>query len=177
MPAVPPTASVTVGPGGSPVFDPDQTRVQYGGTVTWTWASSGHSVTDTSGLGLFDSGVQNTGATFSYTFIGAGNYYYASTSDPGMTGLVRVPMRINPTTGDTNTVFTLKSATATQHHLVYDVNVRENGGRWWPIYVRPRRLLRTTLGSGTYEFKVRLVINATGTHSGWSPSLTLVVIP
>jgi hypothetical protein len=46
---------------GSAVFDPSVVNVRMGGKVVWTWDSSGHSVTDTTGMGLYDSGVLNTG--------------------------------------------------------------------------------------------------------------------
>ena len=70
--AAPPSASVTVGPGGQSVFDPASATVRMGGTVTWTWGSSNHSISDSSGLGLWDSGVLGAGSTFSFTFVGAG---------------------------------------------------------------------------------------------------------
>lgn len=42
-----PTASVnvTVGAGGGLTFDPDTVTIMPGGSVHWTWASDGHTVT------------------------------------------------------------------------------------------------------------------------------------
>jgi len=66
------TIDVTVGPGGSPTFSPQDVTIQIGDTVRWTWASDGHNV----GSGLpgsptsafFSGPPQNTGTVFSVTF-------------------------------------------------------------------------------------------------------------
>src|SRR5262245_27556949 len=65
------TIDVTVAPGGALIFSPNIVTIQPGDTVKWTWQDPHHSVT--SGIpgastGLFDSGIQNSGATFSFTF-------------------------------------------------------------------------------------------------------------
>jgi plastocyanin len=73
------TVSVDVAPGGSLVFDPGFVSIQPGDTVTWTWKSNDHSVTSgTPGAptGLFDSGIKNSGATFSRTFTDPGTISY-----------------------------------------------------------------------------------------------------
>lgn len=75
------TFDVDVAPGGL-FFSPSTVNVKAGDTVRWTWKGSGHSVT--SGLpggssGLFDSGVHNSGFTFSFTFSDAGSFDYHCT--------------------------------------------------------------------------------------------------
>lgn len=76
-PTFPTTAAVTVGPGSSLTFAPQNVDIAAGGTVTWTWGGTlPHSVT--SDTGLFDSGVMMTG-TFSFTFATAGIYNYFCT--------------------------------------------------------------------------------------------------
>jgi plastocyanin len=73
------TFNVDVAPGGSLVFDPGFVSIQPGDTVTWTWKGSDHSVTSgTPGAptGLFDSGIKNSGATFSHTFTDPGTIAY-----------------------------------------------------------------------------------------------------
>jgi plastocyanin len=76
-PTFPTTAAVTVGPGSSLTFAPQNVDVAAGGTVTWTWGGTlPHSVTSDSGL--FDSGVKQTG-TFSFTFPTAGTFTYFCT--------------------------------------------------------------------------------------------------
>src|SRR5215470_15122305 len=73
------TFQVQVGPGGSFTFSPATVSIQVGDTVQWNWADNGHSTTSgTPGNpdGLWDSGIQNTGATFSQTFNTAGSFPY-----------------------------------------------------------------------------------------------------
>jgi plastocyanin len=75
------TINVTVAPGGALTFEQKDITVHVGDTVIWTWEGDGHSVTSGTPIpgpdGLFDSGVLDTGATFSFTFttIGVVNYY------------------------------------------------------------------------------------------------------
>ena len=59
---------------GDLIFDPSDVTIQPGDTVKWTWRSSDHSVT--SNANLFDSGVHNSGFTFSFTFPNAGKFDY-----------------------------------------------------------------------------------------------------
>ena len=174
-PAVHPTASVTVGPGGSAVFDPHSVQVRLGGAVTWTWASSGHSVTDDSGFGLFDSGALGSGATFSYAFQASATHSYASTPDPGMTGVVRVPIRVHPSTGDERTRFRLTWALAPQPDIYYHVKGRVDGSRWGTYSDGSDLSFIQVLSDGTWDFKARLVNQNTGAYSAWSPILTIVV--
>ena len=73
------TFQVQVGQGGLK-FTPASITILPGDTVQWVWAADGHSTTSgTPGNpdGLWDSGIQNTGFTFSYTFntVGTFNYY------------------------------------------------------------------------------------------------------
>src|SRR5437870_5006237 len=73
------TFQVQVGPNGGNTFSPKDLSIQVGDTVEWTWQSDDHSVTSgTVGNpdGLFDSGIQNTGFTFSFTFNDAGTFPY-----------------------------------------------------------------------------------------------------
>ncbi|MDQ3198364.1 MAG: plastocyanin/azurin family copper-binding protein [Verrucomicrobiota bacterium] len=89
------TVTVDVGPGGAFTFSPVSVTVDPGDTVMWVWKSTHHSVTSgTPGqpTGLFDSGIQNNGATFSFTFTSPGTYAYYCTPHglDGMRGSVIV---------------------------------------------------------------------------------------
>jgi plastocyanin len=73
------THAVDVGLGGIPVFSPSSVTIQPGDTVKWAWQDVMHSVTaGTPGnsTGLFDSGIQNTGFIFSFTFPNPGTFSY-----------------------------------------------------------------------------------------------------
>ena len=73
------TVFVTVSPNGSLSFSPSSVSIAVGDTVEWDWDFGGHSTT--SGLpdkpdGIWNSGIQGGGATFSYTFNSAGTFNY-----------------------------------------------------------------------------------------------------
>ena len=68
-------------------FNPDQVTINVGDDVLWTWVSDTHdtrSFTD-----VWNSGVSDTGHTFSFTFTSAGAYPYSCTVH-GFTGNVTV---------------------------------------------------------------------------------------
>lgn len=70
-------------------FDPPVIAIQTGTTVTWSNEDSvTHTVTATGGA--FDSGRQDPGKNFGYTFNSAGTYDYACTIHPQMKGQVIV---------------------------------------------------------------------------------------
>jgi plastocyanin/6-phosphogluconolactonase (cycloisomerase 2 family) len=89
------TFQVQVGQGGQR-FTPANITIAPGDTVEWVWAGNGHSTTSgTPGNpdGKWDSGVQNNGFTFSFTFSTAGSFpYYCSPHGQccGMIGTVTV---------------------------------------------------------------------------------------
>jgi 6-phosphogluconolactonase len=95
------TFQVQVGAGGLK-FKPASITVAPGDTVQWVWAADGHS--STSGTpgnpdGLWDSGVQNTGFTFSYTFNTAGTFNYYCTPHGSCCGMVGSVVVAAPTVG------------------------------------------------------------------------------
>lgn len=91
---------VTVGPGGSLSFDPDEVTVATGTTVRWEWASGGHNVrpssqpsdADWSGTEGGDGDTYGSGHTHEFAFEVAGtyDYYCAPHRSSGMTGSVVV---------------------------------------------------------------------------------------
>jgi len=86
----PRSAAVTVANNN---FTPDNSAIQSGGTVTWTWAVGAdfHNVTFTSGPTPrpANSGTQNTGS-HAVTITTLGTYGYHCTIHSGMDGTVRV---------------------------------------------------------------------------------------
>jgi len=93
------TASATTPPASAAVtvsnnnFNPDNSVIQSGGTVKWTWAAGAdpHNVTFTSGPTPLppSSATQNTGS-HSATITTVGTYDYHCTIHAGMDGTVRV---------------------------------------------------------------------------------------
>ena len=107
-PASATTFNVTIGPGGNLVFDPASVTIHPGDQVKWTWASDFHSTKSGSpGMptNLWDSGIQNQGATFTRTFNTAGTFPYYCITHGGCCGMVGTVMVVNasPTPNPTPT--------------------------------------------------------------------------
>ena len=68
-------------------FNPDPIPIKVGDTVNWVWDADNHSTT--SDTAIWDSGVHNTGFSYSHTFTSAGNFpYYCSIhGGPGGAGM------------------------------------------------------------------------------------------
>ena len=123
-PAKATTFNVTVGPNGNLVFDPASVTIQTGDEVKWTWDSGGHSTKSGSpGMptGIWDSGIQNAGATFTRTFNSAGTFPYYCTphSCCGMVGTVMV-VNASPTPNPTPT----PSATPPTTSILANISTR-----------------------------------------------------
>jgi plastocyanin len=172
------TYHVAVGQNGSPQFVPDRIYVHMGDTVQWDWQSDAHSSTDSSGLGLWDSGVLNEGATFSRIFTASATYHYESTPDPGMTGVVRVPMHVHPKSGVAGkTEFTFTWATADPPPgVLYQAQLLGPGSdRWGTFSEGTQRSFKTGLGAvGTWYVRARLIRPVDDTYTHWSPTLVVI---
>jgi plastocyanin len=93
-------SSVSIVAGSSSPFNgqfyvPNMVTVSPNTSVTWTnHDTSAHTITSgdftTGPSGLFDSGLVNTGATFTHRFSIPGTYAYYCTLFPFMSGLVNV---------------------------------------------------------------------------------------
>src|ERR671919_30390 len=94
------TSSISIVPGSSSPFNgefyvPDIVTVSPNTSVTWTnQDTSSHTITSgdftTGPSGQFDSGLVNTGATFTHQFTTPGIYAYYCTIFPFMSGMVNV---------------------------------------------------------------------------------------
>jgi len=86
---------VYVGLGGLQ-FAPANMTVDAGATVEWYWVMDDHSVTSGDGTTCtpdhrFDTGIQNSGFTFSLQFTDSGTYnYYCIEHCPPMSGSITV---------------------------------------------------------------------------------------
>jgi plastocyanin len=99
-------------------FAPATITVPVGTQVVWTNKQAGVPHTTTSDTGVWDSGILNTGATFSFTFKEAGTFAYHCNVHPTMHGTVVVTAGAAPaTTGSpaavTGTTGAPAAATAT----------------------------------------------------------------
>jgi virginiamycin B lyase len=144
-----------------------------GDTVRWIFAGpSPHSVTDATGLGLYDSGALGPTAIYAHTFGVAGDYAYASTV-PGdaSTGLVKVAMHA-PATGGRGVAFNVTWATAplpaaTTVQVQVQTPAVAGFADWLPAATGGSAAYTPSLGAGAYLFRARLV--GPGGAGGWSP--------
>jgi plastocyanin len=162
-------------------FDPSTVPIARGGTVIFDFdGPSHHTATDSSGLGLYDSGsVGPGGPSTSFTFQAAGVYPFTCTPHPFMGGRVTVPMRVAPGSGGVHRTFTATWAAAdASDGRVYDVQIRRPGRVWkaWRTGVTVGSDVFTSgAGKGRYRFRARMRDAALGEASRWSSSVAVEV--
>jgi adhesin/invasin len=166
-------------------YRPARITLPFASTVNWCFAGTRpHTVTDRTGLLLFDSGPRVTGS-FSQLFRAAGAYRYGSTAaEPSpFTGRVIVPLSVSPATGPVSRQYTVSWAADTQTGYVEDVDFRYHAsGRsfgawtsWQNASHAASAAFAPTRGTGTYQFRARLHRQGTPATSGWSPAAALSV--
>ena len=137
-----------------------------------------HTVTDTSGMGLFDSGPLPAGTTETVGVIGAGQYAFACTLHPSMTGVLKVGLLTTPTSGSTATSFSIQWAAAPSDGFVFDVQVKRPGSKTWKALVTDTAGTSTSFtpdrGTGTYAFRARTQETG-GASTNWSVAKTITV--
>jgi hypothetical protein len=85
---------------------PSSVTIHPGDQVKWTWGSDGHSTTSGSpGMptGMWDSGVINSGSTFTHTFNSVGTFPYYCTVHGGCCGMVATVTVVAPSPTPTPT--------------------------------------------------------------------------
>ncbi len=145
------------------------------------WRISGdsqgkHSITDRSGLHLFDSGLRPPGSTFRHRFAGSGTYRATDTAT-GDSGTISIPVIATPRTGKVATVFTIRtSSVAAPAGYFYATQIQRPGSTEWKAWktgaVNP---FVADAGPGTYSFQARLQRKENGATSEWSPPASIVV--
>jgi plastocyanin len=162
-------------------FARSHARVAQGMGMAWVIPSSDlgpHSVTDASGMGLFDSGPRASGSSFTYTFPGAGTYRVRdrATADELM---VTVPTLASPRRGHLSTPFTVTWATDTApSDYAFDVQIRRPGTGWQEWLTRevdPSATFTPDAGTGAYSFRARLRYLINGATSGYSAVASITV--
>ena len=155
---------------GDNFFSPATTTVSRGGTVRWT--NEGfrrHTTTGNSPLALWNASLSR-GAQFDVTLVAAGSYAYHCTIHPGMSGNVKVPISVSPTSGSTATTFTVSLASkAAPAGFEYVLQKRDPGGSFQAF--RTLTAATTTFrptSSGTYQFRAQLKRTSSSAASGFS---------
>jgi streptogramin lyase len=149
-----------------------QTAAQ-GDTVQWGfYGPSLATVTDSSGMGLFESGIEHFVSFFSFAFTAAGTYPYKDSITPAHTGKIAVPISV-PANGQVGVPFTVTWASATPPpNFVFDVLVKTPGSSVWSKWQTGVTITSadyTPSQTGTYQFRARLRNKPSAHWSGWSP--------
>ncbi len=154
-------------------FSPSSLKVAQGATVNWLNTDAGnHTSTQNSPLSLWDTRNIPSGSTSSsVTLRASGSYPYHCELHIYMTGVVKVPIKVSPSTGSPSTIFTITLASATQSGFTYDIQKKVGTGSFaiWKTGVTSRTTTFTGSG-GTYSFRSRLHRTSSGATSGWSPA-------
>jgi plastocyanin len=148
------------------------------GSMTWNWQTGATESVTSVNLTLFNSGVKSSGASYSFTFWGAGLYTYDSTVDSSQKGTVTVApcsTQAKPTHG--SPVY-IEVQRAHHPHWVEDVEIKKPGSSAWVWLkqgvVTPQVSFTPTV-AGTYQFRARMRRTTTGRFSGFSPPFVLKV--
>jgi streptogramin lyase len=153
---------------------------KQGTTLQWSfYGPVSHTATDSTGMGLFDSGVHSFVTYFSFAFTAAGSYAFHCTIHPTlMNGTVSVPISV-PKTGTVGTPFTVTWASAgPPSGFVFDAQVKTPGSTTWTTWQTAVTTLSadyTPAVAGTYQFRARLRNAANGKASAYSPPGKVVV--
>jgi hypothetical protein len=150
--------------------------------MAWNFAvanATTHSVSDASGMSLFDSGPRVPGGSFTYTFNAAGSYPIIDQAT-GHKSTLKVSMTVAPGSGTTTTAFTLSfAATSATAGYAYDLQVKRPGATAYTDLAAgtpaPSASFTPDSGVGTYSFRARIRNTSNGASTGWSSAKTITV--
>jgi hypothetical protein len=141
-----------------------------------------HHITDSHGLGLFDSGPITPVNYFRYTFTLSGEI--RTMDDPAMypdnLGKLVIPIQVSPAMGDSATTFTITWATAPlPAGFVEDVQIKRPSATSWQPWLHgisgESGPYTPDAGPGDYAFRDRVRNSANRTHSRFGPPVPLTV--
>src|SRR4051812_13494314 len=141
---------------------------------------SQHTVTDTTGMGLFDSGPMPAGTTYTVPVLGAGQYPFACTIHPSMTGVLKVGVVASPSSGSTTTTFTIQWAVGqAPTGYVFDVQIKRPGTTTWKALATDttggQLAFTPDKGAGTYSFRARTQVSGGTASTQWSVAKSVTV--
>jgi hypothetical protein len=160
-------------------ISPADQVVCQGTDVAWrvSWAATRkHSITDATGMGLFDSGLQSAGFVLRYELTGGGIYTIKDTKS-GHTATVTIPVLASPPSGGTTTTFSIQASTIkAPKGFVFETQVERPGSTTFVTWKSgPTNTFVPDAGTGTYSFRAHLKKKSTGATSGWSPDAPIQV--
>ena len=162
------------------VFTLATAKPALGSSVLWNFdGPSDHTATDSTAMGLFDSGLMPPGTSFVFPFTAAGQYPYVCSIHAVMTGNVKVPVVAAPKTGGVTTTFTITWATAGITGYVFDIQIKRPGSTIFENWRTGKVTLSSTFvpdaGVGTYQFQARIRKTGNGATSNYSAPVTITV--
>ncbi len=157
-------------------------HVTLGETVQWDFfGPSAHRITDSQGLGLFDTGLRSPIDSYRFTFNQSAEIRTKDLDTfPLNTNKIVVPVETGPASGTSSTTFRVTWALAPPPSgLGVDVQIRRPGGVWVPW----RRFQSTRLsdtyvpdaGPGTYYFRTRMRNALNTARSRFGPPVPITV--
>jgi len=160
-------------------FSPTSANINVNDSVKWTWAGSPHSTT--SDTGLWESGVQGTGATFTHTFTSAGSFPFHCSVHPFMTGTISVQSaNVPPTVGISNP--TNGSVFAAPATLILAATASDTDGSVTNVQFFQGATSLTNVANGPYSVPVRnlsagdYALSAVATDNSGSKATNSVII-
>jgi hypothetical protein len=141
---------------------------------------SQHTVTDTTGMGLFDSGPMPAGTSYTVPVLGAGQYPFACSIHPSMTGVLKVGMVVTPSSGTATTQFSVQWAVdQAPDGYVFDVQVKRPGTTAWKALATDTTAGQLSFtpdkGNGTYSFRARTQVAGGTAATQWSVAKSVTV--
>jgi streptogramin lyase len=148
---------------------------KQGTTAEWVFEGpSVHTVTDSSGMGLFDSGDRLPVSYYLFAFSAAGSYPFRDTHNHQVKGTVSVPIVVTLT--DPSDASATWSSSAPPSGYVFDVQVEQPGSTTFLDWKTSQTATSASfgpgdplyVGAGTYSFRARLRKVSNGAASGYS---------
>jgi plastocyanin len=159
-------------------FSPKTAKGAIGTTFKWTNNDSiTHTTTQNAPLSLWNRSLMS-GHSFSKTINFAGSYPYHCTIHKNMTGTVKVPIRVSPSSGSVGASFSVIVAAVTAPAgMVYDIQRRKGTGSWtaWKTGIKAMKATFRPASKGTWSFRSRVRRTSNGARSGWSPARSISV--
>jgi plastocyanin len=156
-------------------YEPAVEPARQGDLVPWAfYGSIPHTVSDSTGMHLFDSGLRAAGAHYVFEFDAAGTYPYRclDLSHPPMMAVVQVPTKAKPHQGPVGTSFQVTwSSAAAPSGFVFDVQIAKPGQPFkdWSIGTTHRQRKISPSLPGRYRFRARLRMLIDNSSSQYSP--------
>lgn len=170
---------------GDTGFTPSFHSVALGETVQWDIYGAAtdppHDITDSHGLGLFDSGPLTPVNYFRYTFTLSAEIRTMDepANYPDNLGKLVIPVQVSPTSGTQTDTYTVTWAIAPLSTFVEDVQIKRPTDTKWQEWQHGTTAegidFTPDAGPGTYQFRDRVRKAGTHIHSRFGPPLQITV--